>query len=156
MATWPGSEDPAALDHVIFFQSTLPRAAVAILAGAALGLSGLLLQRVLRNPLAEPSTLGISGGAQLAMTVATLHAPALMTASPILVAFAGGMLAVSIVLALTWRRGLEPVSVVLAGMMLSLTATSLSGAIILADGDYSSRSSSGAEDRSFSKAGSLL
>lgn len=134
--TWPGPGDPLGLDRVILVYSTLPRAVVAIVAGAALGLSGLLLQRVLRNPLAEPSTLGISGGAQIAMTVATLHAPALMALSPGLVAFAGGMAAVSIVLALTWRRGLEPVSVVLAGMMLSLTATSLSGALILADGDY--------------------
>ena len=54
---------------------TLPRTAVAILAGAALGLAGLLLQRVLRNPLAEPSTLGISAGAQLAMALATFSPP---------------------------------------------------------------------------------
>ncbi|WP_367158751.1 iron chelate uptake ABC transporter family permease subunit [Mesorhizobium sp.] len=63
------------LDRIILFYSTLPRAVVAVLAGAVLGLSGLLLQRVLRNPLAEPSTLGISAGAQLAMTAASVYAP---------------------------------------------------------------------------------
>ncbi|WP_137932522.1 Fe(3+)-hydroxamate ABC transporter permease FhuB [Mesorhizobium comanense] len=133
-ATLPG--DGTDLGDVILFYSTLPRAAVAVLAGAVLGLSGLLLQHVLRNPLAEPSTLGISAGAQLAMTVASLNAPLLMERSQGLVAFAGGTAAVLLVLALTWRRGLEPVSVVLAGMMVALTASSVSAALILANGDY--------------------
>ncbi|TPI57203.1 Fe(3+)-hydroxamate ABC transporter permease FhuB [Mesorhizobium sp. B2-6-3] len=127
---------PGDLRHVILFYSSLPRAVVAVLAGAVLGLSGLLLQHVLRNPLAEPSTLGISGGAQLAMTLASLYAPLLMERSQGLVAFAGGTAAVLLVLALTWRRGLEPVSVVLAGMMVALTASSVSAALILANGDY--------------------
>ncbi|UDL91889.1 Fe(3+)-hydroxamate ABC transporter permease FhuB [Mesorhizobium sp. PAMC28654] len=124
------------LDRVILLYSTLPRAAVAVLAGAVLGLSGLLLQHVLRNALAEPSTLGISAGAQLAMTIASLHAPLLMERSQGLVAFAGGIGAVLLVLSLTWRRGLEPVSVVLAGMMVALTASSISAAMILANGEY--------------------
>ncbi|TPL40066.1 Fe(3+)-hydroxamate ABC transporter permease FhuB [Mesorhizobium sp. B2-4-1] len=127
---------PGDLQHVILFYSSLPRAVVAVLAGAVLGLSGLLLQHVLRNPLAEPSTLGISGGAQLAMTLASLYAPLLMERSQGLVAFAGGTAAVLLVLAFTWRRGLEPVSVVLAGMMVALTASSVSAALILANGDY--------------------
>ncbi|RWP03739.1 MAG: Fe(3+)-hydroxamate ABC transporter permease FhuB [Mesorhizobium sp.] len=124
------------LDRIILFYSTLPRAVVAVLAGAVLGLSGLLLQRVLRNPLAEPSTLGISSGAQLAMTAASVYAPFLMERSQGTVAFAGGTAAVLLVLSLTWRRGLEPVSVVLAGMMVALTASAISAALILANGDY--------------------
>ncbi|RWN33606.1 Fe(3+)-hydroxamate ABC transporter permease FhuB [Mesorhizobium sp.] len=124
------------LDRIILFYSTLPRAVVAVLAGAVLGLSGLLLQRVLHNPLAEPSTLGISSGAQLAMTAASVYAPFLMERSQGTVAFAGGTAAVLLVLSLTWRRGLEPVSVVLAGMMVALTASAISAALILANGDY--------------------
>ncbi|MBA67369.1 MAG: Fe(3+)-hydroxamate ABC transporter permease FhuB [Rhizobiales bacterium] len=135
-AAWPDAPGGDELDRVILLYSVLPRPVVAILAGAALGLSGLLLQRVLRNALAEPSTLGISAGAQLAMAIATLFAPGLMVFSPALVAFAGGALAVGLCLLLTWRRGLEPVSVVLAGMMVALTATSASAALILANGDY--------------------
>lgn len=135
---WPNPALPVDIDlqHVILAYTLLPRAAVAILAGAALGLAGLLLQRVLRNPIAEPSTLGISAGAQLAMATATLFAPGLMARSPASVAFAGGGLAVALVMTLTWRRGLEPVSVVLAGMMVALTCTSASAALILANGDY--------------------
>lgn len=128
--------DMADLQHIILMHSVLPRAAVAIVAGAALGLSGLLLQRVLRNPLAEPSTLGISAGAQLAMAAATIHAPFLMEYGREGVALAGGLLAVALILSLTWRRGLEPVSVALAGMMAALTATAASAAIILANGEY--------------------
>lgn len=135
---WPVAMpgDGVDLDRVILLYSTLPRAAVAVLAGAVLGLSGLLLQHILRNALAEPSTLGISAGAQLAMTIASLHAPLLMERSQGLVAFAGGIAAVLLVLSLTWRRGLEPVSVVLAGMMVALTASSISAALILANGEY--------------------
>ncbi|MGD9479769.1 Fe(3+)-hydroxamate ABC transporter permease FhuB [Shinella sp. G-2] len=137
IAGWPqGSGVERHLQQIILIYGTAPRAATALLAGATLGLSGLLLQRVLRNPLAEPSTLGVSAGAQLAMAVATIHAPALMAFSVGLVAFAGGLTAVTLVLALTWRRGLEPVSVVLAGMMTALTANAASAALILANGEY--------------------
>lgn len=60
------------MDQIIFAFSLLPRVAVAILAGAMLGLSGALFQQLLRNPIADPSTLGISAGAQLAIVIATL------------------------------------------------------------------------------------
>jgi ABC-type Fe3+-siderophore transport system permease subunit len=136
-ARWPAAGVAAGdIEHIIFWQSVVPRAVVALLAGAILGVSGLLLQRVLRNPLAEPSTIGISAGAQLAMAAATIFAPAVMRYSVQLVAFAGGISAVIIILALTWRRGLEPVSVVLAGMMVALTATAASAALVLANGEY--------------------
>ncbi|WP_236025136.1 Fe(3+)-hydroxamate ABC transporter permease FhuB [Arenibaculum pallidiluteum] len=131
--TWAQAE---ALEQVILFHSVLPRMAMAIVCGAALGLAGALLQRVLRNPVAEPSTLGVSAGAQLALTVATLHAPGLMEAAREGVALAGGLGAVGLILALTWRRGLEPVAVALAGMMVALTATTASAALILANGEY--------------------
>lgn len=131
----PGASTQA-LRRVILFQATLPRAAMAVLCGAALGLSGLLLQRVLRNPLAEPSTLGISAGAQLAMAAAAIYAPSFLEAGREGVALVGGLAAVALILALNWRRDLEPVSVVLAGMMVSLTATAASAALILANGEY--------------------
>lgn len=124
------------LQRVVLVHGILPRMAMALLAGAALGISGFVLQRVLRNPLAEPSTLGISAGAQLALAAATLYAPVLMETAREGVALAGGLGAVGLLLALTWRRRLEPVAVALAGMMLGLTATTASAALILANGDY--------------------
>ncbi|SBW11845.1 fused iron-hydroxamate transporter subunits of ABC superfamily: membrane components [uncultured Alphaproteobacteria bacterium] len=121
------------LEAVVRWQATLPRLVVAPLAGAALGLSGAILQRVLRNPLAEPATLGIAPGAQLALGLAALHAPGL---PPQPVAFVGGAAAAALLLGLTWRRGLEPVAVALAGMMLGLTLSAASAALVLANGEY--------------------
>ncbi|MBS7590007.1 Fe(3+)-hydroxamate ABC transporter permease FhuB [Ancylobacter defluvii] len=124
------------LDEVMLWQVELPRATVALLAGAALGLSGALLQRVLRNPIADASTLGIASGAQLALTVALAYAPALLGAGREVVALTGGTAAAAVVLALGWRRGLDPVTVVLSGMMISLLAGALSATLVLARGDY--------------------
>ncbi|STQ46228.1 Iron(III)-hydroxamate import system permease protein fhuB [Ewingella americana] len=59
-ALWQPSIDN--VNQMMFHYSTLPRVAVALLAGASLGLVGLLFQQVLRNPLAEPATLGVSAG----------------------------------------------------------------------------------------------
>ncbi|WP_343315132.1 Fe(3+)-hydroxamate ABC transporter permease FhuB [Brucella sp. BE17] len=126
----------AVLQQIIFAHSVLPRLAIALICGAALGLSGALIQRVLRNAIADPSTLGIMAGAQLAMTVATIYAPVLMEVARSPVAFTGGVLSLLIVLGLSWRQNLEPVSVIISGMMFSLIAASLSATIILSNGDY--------------------
>lgn len=128
--------DAATLNRILLIDSLLPRSAVAIIAGAALGLSGALLQRVLRNPIADASTLGIAAGAQLAMTIAVGLFPLLVGLPREFSAFAGGLAAVLIVLALSWRRGLDPVTVALCGMMVTLVAGALSVTIILARGEY--------------------
>ena len=64
---FPGGGDAA---RVIFWEIRLPRALLGALVGGALGLSGAVLQGYLRNPLAEPGLLGISGGAALGAVVA--------------------------------------------------------------------------------------
>lgn len=130
------SDRPAALTTLYLRDGFAPRVAAALVSGAALGLAGALLQRVLRNPIAAPSTLGIASGAQLALAAATLHAPLLMEASREGVALFGGLAAIGTVLALTLRRGLDPVEVVLCGMLVSMTAGALSAALILANGEY--------------------
>ncbi len=133
----PGDTAQAALlDGVLLWNSILPRAVLALIAGAALGLSGTLLQRVLRNPIADASTLGIAAGAELAMTAALSFSPLLIGFSREMVAFGGGLGAVAIVLALSWRRGLDPVSVALSGMIVSMIAAALSVTLILARGEY--------------------
>lgn len=138
VAHWPGGLAPgvAELERIILLYSVLPRMTVALVCGAALGLSGMLLQRVLHNPLAEPSTLGIAAGAQLALAAAALYAPVLVETAREGVALAGGIAAVALVLGLTRKTGLEPVSVALAGMLTALTATSAATALILANGEY--------------------
>ncbi|MGB3595969.1 MAG: Fe(3+)-hydroxamate ABC transporter permease FhuB, partial [Pseudomonas neustonica] len=110
--------------------SWLPRFCVALLCGAALGLAGLLMQQVLRNPLASPTTLGVASGAQLALALATLYAPGLLIAGE-WVALAGGGLATLLVFALARRRGLSPLSLILAGLVISLLLGALNVMLML-------------------------
>ena len=124
------------LDRILLWHSLMPRAVTALICGAALGLAGMLLQRVLRNPIADASTLGIASGAQLALTIASAYAPALIAFSREGVALAGAFAAVVLVLGLSWRRGLEPMTVVLSGMVVSLVAAAASATVILAKGEY--------------------
>ncbi|MDO2949615.1 Fe(3+)-hydroxamate ABC transporter permease FhuB [Aeromonas simiae] len=123
----PAPDQPGQL--VLHF-SWLPRLALCLLAGAALGLAGLLLQQVLRNPLASPTTLGVSAGAQLALLLATLYAPALLVVREG-VALAGGGAAMGLVYLLTWRRSLTPLVIVFAGLVVSLYVGAISSALML-------------------------
>ena len=88
------------IERLVFWYSSLPRLAISLLVGAALGLAGVILQQVLRNPIAAPTTLGLSAGAGLALTLVTLFAPGLLAFGREWVAFAGSALAAAVVLAL--------------------------------------------------------
>lgn len=139
MSHWPAaiwSSGGDHLDQIILVYGLFPRAGVALVAGAALGLSGALLQQLLRNPIADPSTLGISAGAQLAIVIATLFFPALVDGHRILVALSGAIVATVIVFALGWRKSFEPVTMVVSGMLVGVTAAALSAALTLAQGEY--------------------
>lgn len=72
------SPDIDDMRQVLVHYAFLPRLAVSLLCGAALGLAGTVLQQVLRNPLASPETVGVSAGAHLALALATLLAPSLL------------------------------------------------------------------------------
>lgn len=98
----------------------LPRLVIALVAGAGLSLAGVVFQQVLRNPLAEPLTLGVQAGAYLALTIAAIWAPALVADARLGVALGGALLAMLATMALSWRRGFAAVSVVLAGMIVNL------------------------------------
>nr|WP_281502844.1 Fe(3+)-hydroxamate ABC transporter permease FhuB [Ancylobacter crimeensis] len=124
------------LDEVLLWQVALPRAVIALIAGASLGLSGALLQAVLRNPIADPSTLGIAAGAQLALVLGETLLPGLLIAGREALAFAGGAGAAALVLMLGWKRELDPVTLVISGMMVALAAGALGATLILAGGDY--------------------
>lgn len=122
---WHALVSPDAHDirQIIVHDSALPRMVTAWLAGATLGLAGTIFQQVLRNPLAEPMTLGISAGAQLALTLAALWAPAALSAHGFTrepVALAGALVAAAAVFGLAWRSGLAPVTVAVAGLVVTL------------------------------------
>ncbi|WP_353254568.1 Fe(3+)-hydroxamate ABC transporter permease FhuB [Burkholderia anthina] len=120
----------ASLTQLVVRYAWLPRVVVSLTTGAALALAGVVFQQVLRNPLAEPLTLGVSSGASLALSAASIMAPALVAGERFAVALGGATLAIAATLALTWRKGFAPVSVTLAGMVVSLYAGAL--AVLLA------------------------
>lgn len=108
----------------------LPRLLLGALAGAALAVSGAILQTVLRNPLASPGIIGVSAGGGLAGTVALLMFPQL----PGLLlpfAFGGALLAALTVYLAAWRRGIEPVRLILAGVALASLLGALSTVLLL-------------------------
>jgi len=110
---------------LIFWEIRLPRALLGALVGGALGLSGAALQGYLRNPLAEPSIIGVSGGAALGAVIA-IHlglAQVLALALP-LGGLAGALVAMLAVVFLGGMRG-GPVTLILAGLAVSAFATAL-------------------------------
>lgn len=112
-------------DHVrILTGLRLPRVLLAAVTGALLGLAGLVLQTALTNPLAEPYTIGISGGAALGAGLAGLLDIPLALARPVAAA-AGCLLAVASVVLLSERRRFSAESVVLAGIVTSHLLSSL-------------------------------
>ena len=111
--------------------NTLPRMAMALLAGGATAAATMLMQQLMRNPLASDSTLAVSSGAQTALVAATVFAPALLNYGSSAVAFAGAAAALGGVLVLSTRRELQPLTVVLAGLVVSLYLGSLTGIIML-------------------------
>lgn len=123
VSLWSGALWQPNIDDVrqmVFHYSMLPRIAVALLAGASLGLVGLLFQQVLRNPLAEPATLGVSAGAQLGLTVATLWA---LPGGELTLQFAamiGAIVVGLLVFGIAWGKRLSPVTLILAGLVLGL------------------------------------
>ncbi|MCL7744389.1 Fe(3+)-hydroxamate ABC transporter permease FhuB [Guyparkeria hydrothermalis] len=108
-----------------------PRLVTALAAGAGLAIAGVLMQQVLRNPLASPTTLGVAGGANLALMAASLFAPALMLAGSEWVALAGGAAAMGLVFLLSWRQALSPLVVVLAGLVVNLYLGALAMVLLL-------------------------
>ena len=133
-AFWQADGD--SYQQVLVHYSWAPRFAMAILIGCGLGLAGAVLQQVLGNPLASPTTLGVGAGAQLSLAVATLYLPSALAFSPDLVAVAGGLLAAGLVVALTWRLGFSPVTVILAGLVISFFLGSLNAAFLLLHGEF--------------------
>ncbi|MBR1286395.1 Fe(3+)-hydroxamate ABC transporter permease FhuB [Bradyrhizobium sp. AUGA SZCCT0177] len=129
----PEINDP---QQMLVHYTVFPRIAVALLAGAALGLAGTVCQQVLRNPLAEPSTLGVLNGAYLALSVTTLWAPSLLTFGREWIALLGGFAAFLCVFGLTWRRALSPVVLVLAGLIVAYYCAVTTQALILLNHEY--------------------
>ncbi|WP_141893878.1 iron ABC transporter permease [Microbacterium kyungheense] len=107
-----------------------PRVIAAVVAGAALGLSGSVTQAVSRNPLADPSLLGITGGAGLGAVLVVTSATA-TTFGMLVAAVVGGLLAFVLVYGLAWRGGLSADRFILIGIGVSYGTVALTTFVLL-------------------------
>ncbi|WP_455815039.1 Fe(3+)-hydroxamate ABC transporter permease FhuB [Pseudomonas graminis] len=122
--------------HLLLHYSFLPRLTISLLAGGALALAGLLFQQVLRNPLAEPATLGVAAGANLAIALALVLAPGLLVWGMAPVALAGAGITTLLLLLLVAKQQLATLNILLAGMVLSLYASAISTLLVMFNHDY--------------------
>ena len=130
---WPFGDSLSPMESQILHAIRLPKAVTAILAGAALSVSGLIMQTLFRNPLAGPYTLGVSSGASLGVAFLTMIGGVLSTFNfqlsttlglP-LSAVIGATLVLLLVMAVS-RRVTSNVSLLIVGMMFG----SIAGALV--------------------------
>lgn len=103
----------------------IPRIIISLFAGAALSVSGVLFQAVMRNPLAEPGIIGVSSGAGFMSIVMISFFPTLFFYTP-LFSFLGGALAFILVYTFSWKSGLNPLRMILIGVAINAVFTGLS------------------------------
>ncbi|OLU23234.1 Fe3+-hydroxamate ABC transporter permease FhuB [Pseudomonas sp. PA15(2017)] len=125
-------------DALQFNLSALPRLCMAILVGAALGLSGSVLQQLTQNRLVSPMTIGASSGAWLGLVCATLLVPTFAASHGHWAALCGALLAVGLVVLIAGRNGIAGLPVVLAGMALNLLLGALASGLVLLNNQYTS------------------
>ncbi len=118
-----------------------PRIIIAMLSGASLAVSGVLFQAVLKNPLADPSIIGISSAAEFVSTLIISFAPTLFFFSPVF-AFIGGIIACGLVYTLSYKGGFSPLRIILVGVAVNAVFSGLSGAFTSMSGqDYTGAAS---------------
>ena len=125
---WPMSWAADNADGWIFLELRLPRALLGLCIGAVLGLSGAVLQGYLRNPLADPTVLGVSASAALGGVLAIFLGINLVPFGLFGCAMIGA--GASILLLLAIGRGGGPIGFILGGMVLSTLAGALTALVI--------------------------
>lgn len=110
--------DGASTAARIVLYTRLPRTCAAMLAGAALAVSGVVIQTVLDNPLASPGMMGVNASAGLAVALTCAVSPLAQRYMPA-VAFAGALIGALMMLTLSQGAGASRMTVVLAGVAIS-------------------------------------
>ena len=118
--TWGGIADADIMRHL-----RLPRMATALLAGAAMALSGSQMQSIFRNPLADPHIMGISSGASLGAALATMYAGATFGGAPVAVAAAAGAAGAAAIILYASGRFRNASILLIFGVMLGFIITAI-------------------------------
>ncbi|WP_111495619.1 FecCD family ABC transporter permease [Peterkaempfera bronchialis] len=127
--------DPDDGDQLIVTSLRLPRTVIGLLAGAALGLAGTVMQGLARNPLADPGLLGVNSGAALSVVTAISVFGITSFTGYVWFAFLGAACAALVVYTVgsLGREGATPVKLALAGAAVSAALTSFTSALLLTD-----------------------
>ncbi|WP_262379785.1 FecCD family ABC transporter permease [Nonomuraea sp. PA05] len=128
-----GTFDVNSAAHFVIMELRLPRALTGALVGAALALSGAIIQSIARNPLASPEILGVTTGASVTVVAGLVAGGTaygtvtglLATLGVPLLALLGGLLGAAIVYGLAWRRGLDGYRLVLVGIGVAAVFTNV-------------------------------
>lgn len=131
VATLLGQGEPK--EEFVLFRLRLPAIVLGILVGIAFGVAGALFQTLLRNPLASPDIIGISGGASVAAAFGILIL-GVSGAAVSLLAFGGAILVAAAIYALSYRGGITGMRFVLIGVGFAFLAQSVLG-YLLSRGD---------------------
>jgi iron complex transport system permease protein len=102
-------------NYHIIWNIRLPRIIAGALVGMNLAIAGAILQCIMRNPLADPGIIGVTSGAGLAAVVVMILFPEHSSLVPI-VAFAGAILSSLVVYGISWKGGVNPLRLILAGV----------------------------------------
>lgn len=127
--------DPSSTEQTVIREMRLPRTLIGLLAGAALGLGGAILQGATRNPLADPGIMGVNAGAAACIVTAiALFGPMPLTVY-VMLAFLGaaGTTAVVYVVAAFGREGATPVKLALSGAAVSAGLYSVTTGVVMLD-----------------------
>lgn len=128
-----------ALEQFLIWQVRIPRLLLAVIVGGALAITGAATQGLFRNPLAEPTLIGVTSGAMLFAVVALVFSASFLGASPLwvqqlgvsLAAFIGALLTTSIVYRLAAGRGrLNIATMLLAGIAIAALASAFIGLMV--------------------------
>ncbi len=126
----------AETNDMIIMQFRLPRVTAALLVGASMAVAGCLLQGVIRNPLASPDLLGVSGGASVAVVgFMTLFTGISIRWVP-LIAIIGAFAAAALNYVLAWKRGVSTMRLVLIGIGVSTAMGALTMFLLISGPAY--------------------
>lgn len=109
----------------------MPTMLVAIFSGGLLGVASLLLQQLVKNPLASDTTLAVGSGAQMALLIVTLFLPGFGLYGSFWVAFIGALLSMALVFTLALPSRLNPLILILAGLIVNIFVTALSSLLLV-------------------------
>ena len=109
----------------------LPRITLAIVAGAALGASGLILQNILKNPIASPDIIGVTGGATFGAVTFIAFISSLSIHWLPLFSLTGGALAMLLLISFQHKGNLQPTTIVIIGIALQTMFTALVNGLLI-------------------------